>query len=124
MTTNRASHGRHGAAGGNATRWWTLAALTLAVGAIAIIWFANRKQYPEVTSPESLTLVRALYTACSSQNPARLAQVEQLLEQHCRDSKVSPAEERAFRAVIAEAKANRWEEARAASYRFAQDQVR
>ncbi len=115
---------RNGHASRTSGPWWTVAALVLVVGAVAAIWFANRKQYPEVTSPESLTLVRALYTACSSENPARLVKVEKLLDECCRDSKVSPDEEQAFRAIIAEAKADRWEEARAASYRFAQDQVR
>ena len=123
MNSKQRPH-RGASAGRELGRWWTAAALVLVIGVVAAIWLATRKEYPEVTSPESLTLVRALYTACSSQNPVRLDKVEQLLDECCRTSRVTAAEERSFRAIITDAKANRWEEAQAASYRFAQDQVR
>ncbi|HMP61361.1 MAG TPA: hypothetical protein PKD86_18630, partial [Gemmatales bacterium] len=82
------------------------------------------KRYPEVQSPEGLRLIKALYTACSSQSKERLAKVARAVSQAREQGKVSAAEADALDAIITQAEAGDWRGAADASWAFAQDQVR
>lgn len=98
---------------------------TARLGALlAAVLSMGCSRYPPVSSPESLHLVRALYTACNTQDPARLAKFEKALAQAVAAGKVTPAELQVFQAIVAEAKQGNWKEAEQSAYRFAQDQVR
>ena len=87
------------------------------------VWWPGFRQYPAVTSKESLQLMQLLYTAGNTQDPVRLAKVEQGIARLTRDQKLSPPEQAVFRKVVAMAKAGDWKAAEQASFRFAQDQV-
>ncbi|MEX2168599.1 MAG: hypothetical protein WD851_04780 [Pirellulales bacterium] len=103
--------------------WAGVSAILLAL-LIGGVWWLTRLQYPEVTSAESLNLVRALYTACSSQNPQRLDKVEQKVAQTHQTGNLTQSELASFQSIIAQARDGRWEEAAQSSYQFAEDQVR
>jgi hypothetical protein len=104
---------------------WILAFLgAVLLTLVVLVWWTTRRQYPPVSSPESLVLIKQVYTACNTKDPARLAQAEQRLEKLLRDSKLTSAEESAYRRILALAREGAWEQAERASFRFAQDQVR
>lgn len=81
-------------------------------------------RHPEVTSAENLTLLRALYTACSSQNLERLDKVEKEINRTRSAGLLTDEELASFEAIIAEARGGEWDEAARESYRFAEAQVR
>jgi len=89
-----------------------------------IAWWATGKKYPLVSSEESLYLMRALYTACSSQNDQRLAVVEKKVAEAADGGQMSADERAAFEEIVAYARAEDWERAAGESYRIARDQVR
>lgn len=90
---------------------------------LAVIWWPGCREYPAVTSRESLSLMKLLYAACNTKDQARLAKVEQGVEKETRAGKLSPAEREAFAAIVGMARAGDWERAEAAAFKFAQDQV-
>lgn len=98
-----------------------LAALLLVP--LVVIWWPGCRQYPPVTSRESLTLMQLLYTACNTKDPVRLAKVEQGMEKLTRDGKLSADERAGFERIVATAKGGDWPRAEAAAFKFAQDQV-
>lgn len=89
-----------------------------------LAWWATGKKYPPVSSEESLHLVRALYTACSSQNDERLAVVERKVVEAADAGQMLADERAAFEEIVTYARAADWERAAGESYRFARDQVR
>jgi len=89
----------------------------------AVVWWPGCRQYPPVSSRESLRLMKLLYSACNTKDDKRLAEVEKGLEKLTRDGKMAPAEREAFDKIVATAKAGKWEKAEEAAFRFAQDQV-
>jgi hypothetical protein len=97
--------------------------LTVLVAGLAVVWWPGCRKYPEVTSPRSLTLMRALYTACSSRSPERLAKVERGVAESGGET-MTDRERAAFRSIIEQARGGDWEGAERAAFRFAQDQVR
>lgn len=105
-------------------RLWSLVGVA---GVLAIpflvIWWPGCREYPAVSSRESLYLMKLLYTACNTKDPARLAKVEQGVEKAARDGKLSPPEQEAFAKIIGMAKRGEWQDAERAAFRFAQDQV-
>jgi hypothetical protein len=90
---------------------------------LIIIWWPGCRQYPPVSSPESLGLMKLLYSACNTKDPARLAKVEQGIEKAAAEGKLNDEERDAFAKIIGMAKAGDWKKAENAVYRFAQDQV-
>jgi ribosome biogenesis protein Tsr3 len=90
----------------------------------AIAWWYGRSNYPEASTPKSLHMIRALYTACSSRNFDRLATVEKLVIEAGEQGELTDEERASFAEIIATARDASWEQAADASYRFAQDQVR
>jgi len=90
---------------------------------LLVIWWPGCRQYPPVSSVESLYLMKLLYTACNTKDPARLAKVEQEIEKLASVQKLTPAEMEAFNKIIGIAKEGRWQDAERAAFRFAQDQV-
>ena len=114
----------HGDDAPDRRRLWRLVGLAgvLAVP-LAVIWWPGCRHYPAVTSEESLYLMKLLYTACNTKDPARLAEVERGVEKATRAGKLSPPEQEAFAEIIGTAKNGEWQEAERAAFRFAQDQV-
>jgi hypothetical protein len=104
-------------------KWMVAACLVLAVVS-AWYWWPRWKMYPEVTSRESLQLMKLLYAACNTCDKKRLQQVEMKLAELTRHGKIGSAEQQAFTRVIALARAGNWKKAEEASFRFAEDQVR
>lgn len=68
-------------------------------------------------------LMKLLYTACNTKDPARLAKVEQGVEKATRSGKLSPPEQEAFAKILGMAKKGDWQDAEKAAFKFAQDQV-
>ena len=103
---------------------WLLIAGVVAVGSIiaAGVWSGCR-EYPAVTSEESLSLMKLLYAACNTKDPVRLAKVEEGVDRATREGKLSAAEQEAFAKILGMAKAGDWERAEKAAFKFAQDQV-
>ncbi len=102
--------------------WKTITALLIVL--IAAYFFFARREYPEATSTESMQLIKALYTACSSRNADRLASVDKQLATIRSEGKLQDREFDAFKSIIAQAEQGDWKKAADACYQFAQDQVR
>ena len=98
-------------------------ALGLLTVPLVIVWWPGCRQYPPVTSREALTLLRLLNTACNTRDPVRLAEAERQLADLDRQGKLSAKEKAAFEKIVARARAGEWEEAEAAAFKMAQDQV-
>jgi len=97
----------------------------LLVVAIAfVVWWRSSRSYPEASSAECLHLMRALYTACSSQNASRLSAVERKVESAKDKGSLTEPEYSAFVSIVARARDGNWKSAASDSYQFAQDQVR
>ena len=103
--------------------WWATIAGLLIVAAL-VVWLRSGREYPEVSHPEGLHLMRALYTACSSQSAERLTVVERKVTVAADEGVLTEAELAAFREIIARAQSDDWKDAAAKSYQFARDQVR
>lgn len=85
---------------------------------------AGCRPYPAVTSPESLRLLRQVYTACNTHNDARLTACRTRLAELERAALVTAAEQRAFHEIIDRADRGEWDAAQRAALRFARDQLR
>lgn len=94
----------------------------LALGCL-VVWWPGCRQYPAVTTPDSLRLMKLLYAACNTQDPRRLGQVEVGVASLTRAGRLAPPETAAFGKIIGLARAGDWKAAEQASFRFAQDQV-
>lgn len=90
---------------------------------LAIIWWPGCREYPAVSSEESLYLMKLLYTACNTKDPVQLARVEEGVQKATREGKLSPPEQEAFAKIIGMAREGEWEDAQQAAFKFAQDQV-
>lgn len=92
----------------------------------AVCWgsLAGCSDYPEVRDGESVELIAALRTACSSQRTDRLERCVQAIEERHAAGEMPDAEYEAFQAIIAEAQAGRWKEAEMETHRFQEAQVR
>lgn len=90
---------------------------------LAVVWWPGCRQYPPVSSKESLKLMKLLYAACNTRDEKRLAEVERRLSELEREGKVTPQEKAGYDRIIGTARAGNWEKAEAAAFKFAQDQV-
>ncbi|MCE9532003.1 MAG: hypothetical protein K8T89_12890 [Planctomycetes bacterium] len=90
---------------------------------LVIIWWPGCRQYPPVSSRESLSLMKLLYAACNTRDEKRLANVENGVENLTREGKMTPEERAGFERIIKMARAGKWEDAEKAAFKFAQDQV-
>ena len=102
---------------------WLVGALAVLLVPLAVVWWPGCRQYPPVTSKESLGAMKLLYSACNTRDPARLDRVERTVQGLARDGKVTPAERESFERIVATARAGDWEKAEDAAFKFAQDQV-
>ncbi|MBA4191683.1 MAG: hypothetical protein C0467_27200 [Planctomycetaceae bacterium] len=102
---------------------WLVGVLVLLTIPLVVIWWPGCRQYPAVTSKESLEAMKLLYSACNTRDPVRLGQVEQRVEKLVREGKMTPAESASFGRIVAMARAGNWQEAEDAAFKFAQDQV-
>lgn len=91
--------------------------------AVFFVWFPGCRQYPPVSSKESLDLIKLVYTACNTKSAKRLDVAQKRIDAASRDGKLSPEEEAGFRKILGIAAAGDWRSAEAAAYRFAQDQL-
>lgn len=101
---------------------FSLPPLLYVVTTLAIL--AGCTKYPEVSTQESQTLIKGLYTACSSQSPERLAKVEAAWQKLDAAGKLTAAEKETFGRIIEKAKAGQWKAAEDESWAFAKAQVR
>ena len=90
---------------------------------LLIIWWPGCRQYPPVSSRESLSLLRLLYTACNTRNEKRLSDVEAGVRKLPHEGKMTAKEKAGFERIIAMARAGKWKEAEQAAFKFARDQV-
>ncbi len=103
-------------------RWLLGAAAVLAVP-LAVVWWPGCREYPPVSSKESLYLMKLLYSACNTRDEKRLAEVEAGVEKLTREGTMSAEERAAFDKIIGMARSGRWADAQEAALKFAQDQV-
>lgn len=87
-------------------------------------WLTGCSSYPEVRDGESIELIAALRTACSSQRRDRLDRCVQAVEERRTAGELPDAEYEAFQAIIAQAQAGQWKEAEMQTYQFQEAQVR
>ena len=118
MTTNRSDE----ESGGSRRRWLVGAMMVLAVP-LTVIWWPGCRQYPAVSSKESLELMKLLYSACNTKDEKRLGAVVKRIEKLNREGKMAPNEWEGFDAIIGMARVGKWENAEEAAFKFAQDQV-
>lgn len=90
---------------------------------LLVVWWPGCRQYPAVSSRESLSLLRQLNTACNTRDDTRLAEVERRLAELNRQGKVTPEEKAGYDRIIGMARAGKWDDAEKAALKFAQDQV-
>jgi len=102
---------------------WLLGALLLLALPLLVVWWPGCRQYPPVSSKESLELMKLLYSACNTKDEKRIAKVEEGIEKLTREGKMAPAERESFDKIIGLARAGNWEKAEEAAFKFAQDQV-
>lgn len=80
--------------------------------------------HPEATSPESMNLIKQVYTAVNSKNEQRLGDCELKLKSLIESQKVDQAEAKAFEEIIGLARQGDWERAQSRALQFAEAQVR
>ena len=102
---------------------WLVGVLLLLTVPLVIVWWPGCRQYPPVSSEESLGLMKLLYSACNTKDTARLAKVEAGVEKATNEGRLNAEEQKAFAKIIGMAKAGDWKDAENAAYKFAQDQV-
>ncbi len=78
--------------------------------------------YPKV-SPETYALAKALYSATNRQNIEQIERAEELIAELTRDGRISAAEEKWLRQIVAEAKSGQWERGMLQARQIMQDQA-
>jgi len=102
---------------------WLLGTMLMLAFLCAIVWWPGCRQYPVASSPESLRLMRLLYSTCNTKDPTRLNQVKRDVETLKGQGKLTLEEQATFEQIIQWAKAGDWERAEKSAFQFAQDQV-
>lgn len=97
--------------------------LVLLFIALALVWAPRWRYYPPVTSPEALTLIKLLYTACNTRDAGKLDDVESRVQVLVESKSISAAERKSFEQIIAQARRGAWDAAQRNSLRFAEDQL-
>lgn len=92
--------------------------------ALLFCFLSGCRSYPEVSSRESLELIKLVYTACNTRDRERLEECEKQLEELSLAGKIGTREMDAFRKTIDLAKNDDWEMAQNQALKFAQDQIR
>lgn len=98
--------------------------LTIVLLFVTLLTTSGCGSHPEVSSPESLMLIKLVYTAANTRSPQRLEKCRERLTELIQDKKLSPREQTAFERIVAAAEAGRWEDAQNDSLAFAQAQIR
>ncbi len=80
--------------------------------------------YPKIHSRESLEILLALRTACSTQNLERLRKVEKALDQARKEGKLSQEEADTLSRIVELAREGHWQQAEQACRAFQKAQVR
>lgn len=102
---------------------WLVGVLALLTVALLAVWWPGCRQYPPVSSKESLALMKLLYAACNTRDEKRLTEVERRLADLERTGKVGPEEKGGYDRIIGLARGGDWAGAEDAAFKFAQDQV-
>lgn len=89
-----------------------------------IMFSSGCSSHPEVTSPEALQLIKLVYTAANTHNVDRLKACRERFNELVDSGKLSPAEQRSFESIIADAEQGDWETAQNQSLNFARSQLR
>lgn len=92
---------------------------------VMVLLFAGGcRSYPEVTTAESQTFIKQVYTACNTQSIERIDKCSERLRELTRDQKVTEVEAAAFERIISLARSNDWSAAQDQALTFARRQVR
>ncbi len=102
------------------SKWLLFAALLLALW---FLWGPRWRQYPPVSSPEALTLIKLFYNASSARDPQRMVTAQQRLKSLIESGQLTPAEQTAFERVVTLIQKQEWERAQRACLQFADDQI-
>lgn len=103
---------------------WLLGVLTVTTLTVVVVWWPGCRTYPPASSPEALTLMKQLYTACNTRNLDRLTKTEQRANQLEQEGQLTAQERAAVQRIIDQAKAGDWDRAQRESLKYAEDQVR
>jgi hypothetical protein len=95
----------------------------IAVLAMGLFMLPGCSRDPTVTSKESLTIVKALWSACSAKNPQWLDTAKQRIERGFREQKVSAEERDVMLAIVALGESGRWDEGTRRSRAFLEAQI-
>lgn len=95
-------------------------ALALFIGAI----LSGCESHPEVSSPESLQLIKQVYTAANTKNSARLKAARDRLNELIASNKLTAQERDSFEQIMTLANSGEWDEAQNLSLAFARAQIR
>ena len=91
---------------------------------LTVVYWPGCRQYPEATNPQTLRLIKLLYTACNTKSEPRLTEFEKQFDSVRNSSVLSAEEVQSFVAILELARKGQWGQAQDQCYRFAQDQVR
>lgn len=91
--------------------------------AVLLVWWPGCREYPVVTSPESMELIKLVYVGCNTKDIKIVKSAESKLDTLRSKGGVSPSELLAFRKITDMAHREKWQEAERAALQFARDQV-
>lgn len=102
----------------------TVPTVLLLLLVLAVISGIGCRKYQTVQTKEAMELIKALYSACSSENEERLERVKLRLEEAVEQQTVAAADAQAMSRIIAIAESGDWSRATREAYRMASDQTR
>ncbi|MDX1965072.1 MAG: hypothetical protein SFX18_18140 [Pirellulales bacterium] len=101
-----------------------MACLGMTILCAAAVWWSQRRIYPPASSPESMTLIKQLYTACNTQSTALLEKTLLRMQTALQRGELTAMEHNSMELIANRAKAGEWESATRAMLKYAQDQRR
>jgi hypothetical protein len=103
---------------------WLLGAAGLLAVLLLVLNLPSCSKAPPVSSAESLQLAKLIYAACNTKDAKRLAMAEEKLRALQSAKQIGTDEQKAYEAILADARAGAWQKAADAAYAFSRDQVR
>lgn len=103
---------------------WYRQPLTLALAVFYFLSLTGCGSQPQVSSAESMSLIKKFYTAANSKNDSRLKDCEADFAKLKQAAKLSEKEIESFDKILGLAKSGQWEQAQELALSFAEAQVR
>jgi hypothetical protein len=107
-----------------APRWLLTGLAGVLFLAVVVVWWPGCREYPLVTSSQSMDLIKLLHVGCNMKDIVLVKTVESRLQTLEGNGGVSPRERKAFDKIVGLAHSSLWSEAERAALQFARDQVR